>query len=465
MTVPCWAGVLHITALGITCAVAFAGCGALTRTTYVRPALEVPTHWQAENDATQTPVTQRNDTWWLAFDDPTLNALIERAQAGNQDLVSAVLNLRRAREEIDLTRANALPVPALGAGYSSSRSLSGSTFTSHSNAVTASVSYEVDLWGSLASATDAAQWEAHASVQDRRAVTMSVAVSVADAYWQLAWLSEQIEQNAFAVRYAEQSAALADERYRAGAITAIDRLAAEQSLASGRADRVTLLNQQNQASTALALLLGEPPSERFEVPAARLLHAVPQVAAGVPADILARRPDVQAAEMRVRESLDQVDASRTSFYPTFALTGSAGSASAALRNLLQNPVGSLVASLSAPFLDVWSMKATVGLAQTSYEAAVVGFRKTFYQALSDVENALAARTYYDAQIVQLQIVLNVAQQSEQRYASQYQAGFIPLQTFLDAQQRTRDADAQLAVALYSRLVNQVTLYQALGGAE
>jgi len=451
-------------ALGLICACGLAGCGALTRTSYVRPTLQVPSGWHATDGGGQTPtqLTQSDDAWWRVFNDSALNTLIERAMAGNQDLATAVLNLRRARQEIDLSRANALPVPALAVGYSGSRTLKGAPATSHSSSLSASVSYEVDLWGSLASATDAARWEAHASEQDWRTAKISVAAAVASAYWQLAWLSEQIDQNADAVRYAEQSLAYARERYRAGAIDAIDRLAAEQSLASERAGRTTLLSQQTEASTALALLLGEPPDEHFEVPATRLLQPVPQVAAGVPADILSRRPDVQAAEMRVRESLDQVDASRTSFYPALSLTGSAGTASDALRNLLQNPVGSLAASLSAPFLDFWSMRATVGLVQTSYEEAVVAFRKTFYQALTDVENALAARAYYDEQIAQQQIVLDTARQGEQRYAAQYDAGYIPLQTLLDAQQRTRDANAELAAVRYSRLVNQGALYQALG---
>jgi hypothetical protein len=133
------------------------------------------------------------------------------------------------------------------------------------------------------------------------------------------------------------------------------------------------------------------------------LKAPSRLAVDIPADILARRPDVQAAEMRVREALDRLDSTRTSFYPTLSLTGSAGTTSDALRNLLQNPVGTLAASLGAPFLNVWTMKPTVGIARASYDAAVVAFQKTFYQALTDVGNALAAREYDDAQIAQTEI--------------------------------------------------------------
>lgn len=292
---------------------------------------------------------------------------------------------------------------------------------------------------------------------------MTVASLVADQYWLLALLTEQIEQSDASIQYNEQTLALTNIRYKSGAVTAVDLLAARQSLASLRASRYALLVQQTQAENALAILLGQPPGEVFVVPSARLMTPLPAVAPGVPASVLARRPDVRSAELRTRSTLATVDATRASFYPNLTLTGSAGTSSDALRNVLQNPIGTIAANVAAPFLNVWTMKAQVGSARTAYDAASVAFAKAFYQALADVENALAARADYEVETTQWADALDAARQSEQRIGWQYRAGSIPLQNWLDAQQATRNADAELASVRYAILVNQVALYVALGG--
>ncbi len=473
-----------------------AACGTLTRTTWTQPEISIPQHWQAESVAagrtsasvsigpscnrTDVPGLSRSspadteanpggdtdiDPWWCAFGDPELDRLVERALAGNHDLKTAVVNLRAAQFAVDLARANQLPVVSLSASTSNSRSLHGAHLVSHANSLFASASYVVDLWGSLASSADASRWEEQATEQDERTVKMTVASLVADDYWLLALLAEQIQQSDASIRYGEQTLALTNVRYASGAITAVDLLAARQSLASQRASRYALLLQQKQTENALAVLLGQPPGEVFAVPSARLTTPLPAVAPGVPASVLVRRPDVKAAELRTRSTLATVDATRTSFYPNLTLTGSAGTTSDALRNLLQNPLGTIAADVAAPFLNVWTMKAQVGSAQTAYDAAALAFAKTFYQALADVENALAARDDDQAEIGQLVEALRAAQQSELRIAWQYRAGAIPVQTWLDAQQATRTADAELASARYATLANQVALYVALGGRE
>lgn len=471
-----------------------AACGTLTRTAWTRPEITIPQHWQAESVATgrtstsvsvstsysqsDAPVSLRSsptdaeakprrdadiDPWWQAFGDPELDRLVARALVGNQDLKTAVVNLRAAQFAVDLARANQLPMISASAAWSNSHSLRGARVVSHANSLLASASYVVDLWGALASSADAARWEERATEQDERAAKMTVASLVAADYWLLALLTEQIEQSDASIHYGEQTLALTNARYTSGAVTAVDLLAARQSLASQRASRYALLVQQTQAENALAILLGQPPGEIFVVPSARLMIALPAIAAGVPASVLARRPDVKAAELRTRSTLATVDATRTSFYPNLTLTGSAGTTSDALRNLLQNPLGTIAAAVAVPSLNIWTMKAQVGSAQTAYDAAAVAFAKTFYQALTDVENALSARADYQVEITQWADALEAARQSEQRIGWQYRSGLIPLQSWLDAQQATRNADAELASARYAILTNQVTLYVALGG--
>jgi len=248
-----------------------------------------------------------------------------------------------------------------------------------------------------------------------------------------------------------------------GAIPAIDRLAAEQSLGEQQVDRITVIDQLTQANNALLLLMGNPPGEQFDIPAGRLNGPLPPVTPGIPADVLARRPDLKAAEMRLREYLKNVDAVRTSFYPTLTLTGSAGSSSQALTDLLQNPVGTLAAALTTPFVNLWTMKATVGVAKSTYASAAATFRNTFYQALQDVDNALAARDHYASEALQYAIVESAARQTVRHNEYAYRSGAISLQTLLDAQQALRDIQRESSIVRYQQFVNQVTLYQALGG--
>lgn len=445
-----------------------AGCGALTNTAYTRPDVRIPDGWQRPGDAagtTNAVLPTDGDAWWRGFGDDDLNRFVERALAGNQSLAAAAINARRALLSVDASYARSLPQLSVGGSTSHSRTLRGAAVSTHGKSISAAVSYQVDLWGSLASATDAARWEAQASDADRRNVALQVAAATVTVYWQLALLSEQLDQNALSIADARKTAEIANQSYRAGAIAAIDRLAARQSLLALQSDRASLLDSRTQTSNALWVLLGSPPGEDVAVSAQRLDRPLPPVAVGVPAELLARRPDVGAAELRVRESLSALDATRTSFYPNLTLTGSAGSSSDALRDLLQNPVGSLAAALAVPLVNLWTMRASVDIARMSYEASAVSFRATVYQAMSDVENALSERDRYGKQNGILTDLLRDATESEARYEARYRAGAIPLQSLIDAQQARRSAQTQLALNRYGSLVSQVALYEALGGGD
>nr|WP_240648048.1 efflux transporter outer membrane subunit [Pararobbsia silviterrae] len=471
-------------ALTLLASLCVSACGTLTHTAWQPPVVDVPEQWHTADAATPATLASTSepaapprpettdddantrtdvDPWWQAFGDADLNRLIERALATSHDLKTAVLNLQAAQFAVDLQHANQMPALSASADLANDHSLHGNRYVSHVDALTASASYVVDFWGALASSTEAAKWEARASAQDVRTAKMSVAATVADDYWLLALLTEQIETSTASVQYDAQTLALTQVRYQSGAITAIDLLSAQQALAIQRAALNALILQSTQTQNALAILIGEAPGEVFAVPSARLMTTLPSVAPGLPAELLGRRPDVRAAEWRTRSALADVDATRASFYPNLTLTGSAGTASDALRNILQNPIGTLAADITAPILNVWTIKAQVGAAQTTYDAAAVAFAKTFEQALCDVENALAARADDQAQVDQWTHALDAARQSEQRVAWQYRTGAVALSNWLDAEQATRTTDAELAGARYALLANQVGLYVALGG--
>ena len=238
---------------------------------------------------------------------------------------------------------------------------------------------------------------------------------------------------------------------------------AEQSLASLQATYSTVLQSLVETRNAVAILLDSAPGRSLADPARLPDTALPEIPAGIPAELLGRRPDLQAAELRLRSTLASGDATRTSYYPSINLTGNLGSSSTALSNLLNNPVGTLGVGLALPFMQWNAMQLSIKVAKIDYEKAVVNFRQTLYEAMADVENALSARTQYAHQHALLVRSLELARESERRYEVQYRSGAVSLKSWLDAQKTRREADLALAATRYNQFDNLVTLYQALGG--
>ncbi|MBS0399149.1 MAG: TolC family protein, partial [Proteobacteria bacterium] len=175
-----------------------------------------------------------------------------------------------------------------------------------------------------------------------------------------------------------------------------------------------------------------------------------------------RRPDLAAAELRLRKSLATADATRASFYPALTLTGALGTTSNALAGFFGNPTASLGAMLALPFLNVDRVRLSTGIARADYEIAVKAFKQGFYDALRDTADALSSRTQLGAQGAALERSYAAARDAEQLYERQYRAGAIPMRAWLDAQERRRSAENSLIGNRINQLNAQVALHQALG---
>jgi len=187
------------------------------------------------------------------------------------------------------------------------------------------------------------------------------------------------------------------------------------------------------------------------------------VAPGLPAALLTRRPDIVAAEHRLRRTVSSVDATRRAFYPALTLTGSVGTSSTELADVLRNPVGTLGAGLLLPFVQWRDMQRNIAVAQADQELAVWTYRQTWYQALADVEDALSALHQYDVQGEQLLVATQAARDAERLSEARYRAGAVALKTWLDAQESRRQVETSLALNRLNRLQARATLFQALGG--
>ncbi|KAF1047578.1 MAG: Toxin and drug export protein A [Herbaspirillum frisingense] len=435
------------------------GCASLTRTPYTAPQTQAPAAWQQRGAMAEVTAAQ----WWKAFGDAELDRLIDEALRKNNDLALAGIKVRRAQLQAGL--ADDAFVPALSGNLSSTgtKNLSGDRGTTRASKNSVALAYEADLWGRLGANYDVARWEALATEQDRESAALTLIGTTATLYWTGAYLNQRIANNAESIAYAQKTLDLIRTQYRAGSVSSLELLEAQQNLITQQSNRTDLRQQRVENDNALAILFDEPPGRQIALPALLPQQALPALEAGLPAELLGRRPDLRAAELRLRESLANVDLTRLNYYPKLTLTGALGTSSDALLRVVQNPVTSLAGQLTLPFLQWNEMQLKVKVSQADYDTAVTTFRKTLYSAFSDVENALSARRQYGEQQVLQEQNLKAAREAERLYELRYRAGSVTLQAWLEQQDKRRTAESSLAQVRLNQLKNQMTLYQALGG--
>lgn len=399
--------------------------------------------------------------WWHEFNDPQLDALIDTVLRSNNTLFGAILRVQRARLRSGLSDTSVTPTVNMGIHASESHALDTHA-TMDSSSATASLSYELDLWGRLASERDTAAWEARASLADCQSAAMMLIGNAATIYWQLALDNQKISSGENNLADAEKTLSMVRAKYAAGAVSGLDVAQAEQNLSALQASQTQLVQQRVQGRHALAILLDQPPESGV---AERLLlsqESIPEVAADLPAALLGNRPDLHAAELRLHGELANVDATRAGFYPAFTLTGSLGTRSDMLSKVFQNPVATLGAGLTLPFVQWNTTQLNIRVSENQYAEAVVNFRQSLYTALAEVEDALSARTQYIAEAEKLGLSLEQAKRAESLTQVRYRAGAISLQSWLDAQQKVRSAETSLAQNRFNQLSNHVKLNKALG---
>ncbi len=436
------------------------GCGSMMRTDYQAPEVQVPTNWQQVHVAGDVSI----DPWWLAFSDPSLNSYINKVLEENNDLEVATLTLKKARLQLGLAKDDLFPT------FSSSTSAqvekwldSGESGDSYSTNL--SVGYELDLWGKVSADIDAAKWAAMASKEDREATAQSLVATTASLYWQIGYLKQRLQLGQNNIDDAQQTLNLIQRQYELGAVDQLDVLEATSSLASLQAQQSEFEQSLLEANNAFAILFNQPPQDMSET--IRMLSdgSVPSLNVGVPADLLIRRPDVKAAIYDVKSALANKDAADLDYLPELTLTGALGGSSEALKDLLSNPVGTLGADITLPFLQWNEMKNNKAIADVEYKTAIVNYRQVLYTAFQDVENSLSAREKLMYQSARLQEQYDAASAAEKIYAARYQYGSTSIMDYLDAQENTRNAEASLLENRYNQFITQVTLYQSLGGTD
>jgi len=399
--------------------------------------------------------------WWTAFGDPKLDRLVDQVLAQNRDLAAAAILVRRARLTARLAGDPLLPHLTAGVSGEAGRDDAGSRNTFGASAA---VAYEVDPFARLAAARDAARWEAAATEEDRQAAALSLVGETLQLYWSIGYLNARITSATQSLAYTRDLQRLVQAQKSAGAVSAVEVSESILSVQDQTAALSALVQQRVESRAALTLLLGGAAWPMTDELQTLPLDTLPILAAGLPADLLARRPDVRAAELRLREQLSVVQGARASFYPQISLTGAAGGSSASLSTILADPATSLGVGISLPFLNWNALSLNLKTARLDQERAVLLFRQALLAAFIDVDNALSAQQQLAAQGRALSVAQDAATRAERLYGVRYRSGAVALRIWLDAQEARRRAEIAALDNLQTRLVNQATLYQALGGA-
>ncbi|RIX77045.1 efflux transporter outer membrane subunit [Acidovorax cavernicola] len=455
----------RLTLGALAVALALGGCTLFQPERREQRPLGVPQAWQQQqptppsSNAAAIPQTR----WWTAFNDARLDALIDNALRTNNDLAVAGIRVQRAQLQAGLAHTNLTPGVTGQLDTNRRFDLKRGGVAASSASSQLSLSYEIDLWGRLSAQRSEADWALQATQSDREATALALVGTTAELYWRSGHLNHRIALSEAGIADASRIQALVRAKYAAGAVSGLDVAQAGQNLASQEAAHTQLLQQRVEARNALAILFDMPPDALDQEPSQLPDTALPVIDAGLPASLLGRRPDLRAAEQRLRASLANVDATRTGFYPVLSLTGALGAGSNALGEVLKNPVATLGAGLVLPFLQWNTARLTVAVSQTRYEEAVVGFRQSLYTALSEVENTLSSRTQLQDESVKLALALQQAQRAEALSEVRYRAGATALQPVLDAKDKRRAAEVSVAQNRLNQLNATMTLYKALGG--
>lgn len=408
------------------------------------------------------------DPWWHGFEDTTLDRWVEDVLARNRDLKTAALRVQRARLQVGQARNDRLPAPSGSVSDSASEAIRGGAPDQDSASAQLSLRYEVDLWRRLQTAETAADWGARASTEDLDSTALLLIANACDLYWRLADINARIARGEQAIATARRTTALIDLQYAAGAVSRLETAEAAQLLQQRIGNQARLVQQRSELRSSIAVLRGgvsindEFWPERDE-PQSVTASALP-IDAGVPIDLLGRRPDLRAAEWRLRQTLADADRVRLSAYPQLSLNLGASGTGTNIGDLLDQPVRTLTRSLLLPFLDINGTRLRIAVAQKDYDIAAEAFAQRLIEALGEVETANAARAPLEAQVVSARGTLRAAEEAERLYALRYRAGAASLRLWLDAQQSRVSAEDTLSQAELAQRRNEIVLVKALGGS-
>jgi outer membrane protein, multidrug efflux system len=436
---------------------------------YQRPTLDIPESFHYEEMEARDTV---NTEWWRQFQDPVLDSLIAEALANNKSVKVAAANVEQAAGLLMQTRAPLFPqVNYSGEGLQqrlSDRNASPvpPTVANPQTAfqLLAGASWEIDLWGRIRRLTEAAQANLLANQEARRGVILSLVASVASTHIQLRGLDYQLEIAKRTLNTYAESVRLFELQFKYGQVAQMNVEQARSQYETAAAEIPQIESQIAQTENSLCILLGRNPGK---VPRGKSIFelSLPDVPAGLPSELLMRRPDLAQAEQDLIAANAQIGAAKALYFPTISLTGNYGRESTHLSDLFRGPsrVWQYTGSFTGPIFTGGTISGQVRESEANQQAALQGYLLAVQSAFGDVENSLVSRRKLSDQVEAQKRLVSALQNYDRLAWLQYNAGYTDYLTVLDAEQQLFPAELNYAQVRAELLSSYVNIYKAMGG--
>jgi multidrug efflux system outer membrane protein len=457
-------------------ALALAGCA--VGPNYKRPATDAPASYKAEALGSWKEGQPLDDlpkgSWWEIFADKTLNGLQQRATASNQELKAAIARVDQARATARVARSELLPTldadPSFTRQrYSPNQIASFGGVTANTFSVPLDLSYEIDLWGRVRRGFESVRAQAQASLAALHNVLLTLHSDVAQNYFALRALDAEIATVSATINLRKEQVQLVRSRFEGGIGNELDVARAETELATTQTEAAALARRRAELENALAILVGENPSD-FRLAALNTVNLEwhpqpPDVPAGLPSDLLERRPDVAEAERQLASANAQIGMAKAAFFPVLRLTGSGGYLSGEVENLFnwESRVWSIGPSLSRTLFAGGRNLANYRRSQSAYDEAVARYRQRVLVAFGDVENSLSGIRHLGDQAAAQDRAVASARRAAELASERYRSGIVSYLEVVDANREALQAERAGAQLEGQRLIASVQLIKALGG--
>jgi outer membrane protein, multidrug efflux system len=443
---------------------------------YHRPAVQTPATFRAPEPLPPAQQVSLADLrWWQVFNDDKLQQLIRTALAENYDLREAYTRVEQARANLTITRSNQFPQIGAGGSVTANRisrngslrlpaSFVPSQTRAFGEASLKLLSFEVDIWGRLRRATEAARANLLSAEENRKAVVTTLVSDVATSYFSLRQLDFELEISKGTLTARQESLRLIQLRQAGGVATLLDLRQGEQ-LVDEAAETIPALQQEaEQTENQISLLLGKNPGAVIR---GRTLpeQEVPEVPAGLPSSLLDRRPDIRAAEQNLIAANAQIGVAKAAYFPAISLTGSVGGQSTQLSNLFSGPniAWSFIPQLTQPIFTAGRLRGNVRLTEAQREQALIQYERAIQTAFAEVSNALIAHQRVKESRIQQEALVGALQDRKRLAYLRYRGGVDTLLNALNADQDLFQAELNLSQIRLNDLLTVVQLYKALGG--
>jgi multidrug efflux system outer membrane protein len=437
---------------------------------YARPSVPTaPAYRGPGNDPVSTPESVADEKWWELFKDPVLQELVRTALKQNYNLQIAASRVLQVAQQVTITRANQFPTVGVGPAFTGTRQpgipgiFSGYTYLA--DALTISASWNIDFWGQYRRATEAARANLRATEWGRRAIVSSLVENVATAYMQLREYDLELEIAKRTLETRKQSLVLTQTLEQGGATSMVDVRQAEQ-LVEQAAEAIPQTEQAiQQQENAISLLLGQNPGP---IPRGMAITDQPnpdEVPAGLPSQLLERRPDIQQAEQSLIAANAQIGVARAQLFPSIPLTASGGVESIGLGNLFawSARAWNFSASASQPIFNAGALRANVRLTEAQKQQAILTYQQSIQTAFREVSDSLIAYRKLREYRTHQAALTQAAQESSSLAQIRYKGGATSYLEVLTNDTNFFTAQLALARADLGERLSLVQLYNALGG--